>query len=109
MKNPTKQVKVGSCEALIKIKKRYLTVAMYCLQEEFSKEKVNNELVYCLCDYVSAINKVITYFEALIEDHEEPMLTITYTQAILAKTYMLNFKMLKQILMKKHLVLVELN
>ena len=106
MKNPTKQVKVGSCKALIKIKKRYLTVAMHCLQEESSKEKINNELVY---DYVSAINKVIAYFEALIEGHEEPMLTITYTQAILAKTYMLNFKMLKQILMKKHLVLVELN
>ena len=100
---------MSACVSLVKIQKMYLGVAVHCLQEEFSKEKLRKELVYCLCDYITAINKVISYFTALIDKAEGDSFEIVYAQAIVAKSYVMNFKLLKQILMQDYNIFVEVN
>lgn len=109
MRKQSQKIKVSSCISLVKAKKMYLEVALHCLQEELSKEKLRKELVYCLCDYITAINKVISYFTALIDKAEGDSFEIVYAQAIVAKSYVVNFKLLKQILMQDYNILVEVN
>lgn len=109
MREQGKSIKVSACVSLVKIKKMYRGVAVHCLQEELSREKLREELVYCLCDYITAISKIISYFTVLIDEAEGDSLEIVYAQAMVAKSYITNFKFLKQILMQDYNVLVEIN
>jgi len=109
VKKQSKRIRVATCVSLVKTKEVYLEVALHCLQEEFSKEKLRKELVYCLCDYITAINKVISYFTALIDKAEGDSFEIVYAQAIVAKSYIINFKLLKHILMQDYNLFVEVN
>ena len=109
MKNPHKQIKISACLSLIKIKKMYLEIALHCLQEQVSKDLLDRELIYCLCDYVAAINKVISWFTVFVEKAVGDSVDIVYSQAIVAKSYITNFKILKKILMQDYNILVEIN
>jgi hypothetical protein len=109
VKNPRKQVKISACLSLIKIKKMYLEVALHCLQEQISKDTFDRELIYCLCDYITAINKVISWFTAFVEKAEGESVEVVYAQAIVAKSYVANFKLLKKILMQDYNIFVEIN
>lgn len=109
MKSSRKEIKVSACMSLIKIKKQYLGIAVHCLQEELSREKLNKEIVYYLCDYVTIINKIISYFTILIDNAKGDSVEIVYAQAIVVKTYMANFKLLKRVLMHHYNIFVEIN
>jgi hypothetical protein len=109
VKKHSKQIKVSACLSLIKIKKVYLEIGLHCLQEELSKEVLNREVVYCLCDYITAINKVISWFTAFVEKTEVESIEIVYSQAIVAKAYVTNFKLLKKVLMQDYNIFVEIN
>lgn len=109
MKNPRRKIKVSACLSLIKIKKMYLGVAIYCLQEELSRAEFNRELIYCLCDYVTTINKIISWFTILIDKSDGTMIEIEYAQAIVARVYVTSFKLLKQTLMHEYNTFVEIN
>ena len=86
-----------------------MEIGLHCLQEELSKEVLNREVVYCLCDYITAINKVISWFTAFVEKTEGESIEIVYAQAIVAKAYVMNFKLLKKVLMQDYNIFVEIN
>jgi hypothetical protein len=109
VKGKRKEIKASACLNLIKTQTKYLNIALYFLGEEFARETVNKERVCCLCDYVAVINKIISFFSGLTNGVEGETLEITYAQAVVAKTYMLNFRLLKKILIENHNIFVEMN
>ncbi len=109
MKGKRKEIKIAACRSLINIQNKYLNIALYFLEDELAKETINKERVYCLCDYVSIINKIISFFSDLIEGKEGKTFEIPYSQAVVAKTYMMNFKLLKKILIENYNIFVEIN
>ena len=109
MKGKRKAIKVSACLSLIKIQTKYLNIALYFLGEEFAKETINKERVCYLCDYVAVINKIISFFSGLTNGEEGETLEIAYSQAVVAKTYMLNFRLLKKILIENYNIFVEMN
>jgi len=109
VKGKRKVIKVSACLSLIKIQTKYLNIALYFLGEEFARETVSKERVCCLCDYVAVINKIISFFSGLADGIEGETVEITYSQAVVAKSYMLNFRLLKKILVENHNIFVEMN
>ena len=109
MKGPHKKIKIAACQSLVGIQNKYLNIALYFLEDELAKEIINKERVYCLCDYVSIINKIISFFSDLIEGKEGKTFEIAYSQAVVAKTYMLNFDLLKKVLLENYNIFVEIN
>ena len=109
MRNIKKKIKISACESLIRLKGKYLVIAIHCLGEELKKESFDESLVYCLCDYISVINKIISWFTILIEKEEGPEMDINPAQALVAKTYIINFRVLKEILMQNYSIFVEIN
>jgi len=109
VKGKRKEIKVSACLSLIKIQAKYLNIALYFLGEEFAKETINKERVYCLCDYIAIINKIISFFSGLTDGVEGETFEIAYSQAVVAKTYMLNFGLLKKILIEDYNIFVEMN
>jgi len=106
---PTKKVKVEHCRSLLRTQKRYLSIAVSCLQDKLSEESLDREAIYCLCHYASSINKVIDLFEGLIKSEEGDAVTVSYAQAIVAKAYMKSFKYYKKLLMYQHHTSVEMH
>ena len=109
MKGKRKVIKVAACTNLVKIQTKYLNIALYFLGEEFAKEIINKERVCCLCDYVAVINKIISFFSGLTDGVEAETFEIAYSQAVVAKTYILNFRLLKKILIENYNIFVEMN
>lgn len=109
MKNTKKKIKISSCKSLIKIKGKYLIVAIECLRDELKKEAPYEELIYCLCDYISIINKIISWFTILIKNQEGEVVEVQYAQAIVAKTYVTSFRILKKTLIQNYNTFVEIN
>ena len=109
MKGKRKEIKVSVCLSLIQTQTKYLNIALYFLGEEFARETINEERVYCLCDYVAIINKIISFFSDLTDGVEGETFEIAYAQAVVAKTYMLNFKLLKKVLVENYNIFVEMN
>jgi hypothetical protein len=94
---------------LLRTQKRYLSIAVSCLQDKLSEESLDREAIYCLCHYASSINKVIDLFEGLIKSEEGDAVTVSYAQAIVAKAYMKSFKYYKKLLMYQHHTSVEMH
>ena len=109
MKGKRKEIKASACLSLIKTQTKYLNIALYFLGEEFARETVNKERVCCLCDYVAVINKIISFFSDLTRGIEGETLEIAYSQAVVAKAYLLNFRLLKKILIENYNIFVEMN
>jgi hypothetical protein len=105
----TKVIKTQAVLSLLRTSNRYLTVAIYSLQDEIMKEDPDRELVCVLCDYIASINRIISYFTVLIEPVEGESFEIGHPQALIAKTCMNNFKKLKTLLHNEFGIFVELN
>jgi len=104
-----KEIKIAACQSLISIQNKYLNIALYFLEDELAKETINKEGVYCLCDYVSIINEIISFFSDLIEGKKGKTFEIAYSQAVVAKTHMLKFTLLKKVLLENYNIFVEIN
>jgi len=108
--NPTKNIKTSACLGIIRVNKKYLSIAVHCLKEEVGDQASELDRVYILCDYVSSLKKTISFFETLVERSDgKPSIAINYAQAIMAKACIENVKSLKLILMDQYNLFVEIH
>jgi len=110
MNAQTKNIKVSACLSLLRANRKYLGIALHCLQEEVKKDSSKLDKTYILCDYVSSLKKTISFFETLIDrSNGKPSIEINYPQAIMAKACIENVKSLKFILMDRYNIFVEIH